>query len=450
MTRRHLLPLALSLALAAGPLPAFAAGAFGAAFAAARANDAAYRAARHELAAGEELAPIARADLLPTLTASYSESRVRGERDSPSFVQPQDLDYRNPVAALQLRAPLLNLEARARYDSALAQTESGRARFAAGSHELLDRLGLAYVQRLFAEETLALARVKVETLDTQARIARRRFGAGEGTRTELADAAASLASARAELIQAQDQRELAQRTLERLTGEPAVALRALAADSAPLLSAARTLPDWLALGSERNPSLEARRREIDALRHEIRRNRAGHYPRVDLVASAINAENESISTLDQETRQYSVGVQVNIPIYAGGGVDASVRRAGAELARAEAQLDDETQALHLDIQRQFQSMASGRARLDALDEAVEASALALVGARRGMSGGISSTADVLDAVRRHHTAQRDAAQARHELLLARMRLQSLAGLAVEEIVEDIDRLLNVELASTGQ
>ena len=92
-------PLALVLALALAPAPAFAAGAFATAFDAARANDAAYRAARHELEAGEELVPIARAGLLPTVTASYSESRVRGEREY-AFPRPEDFDYRNLVFAL--------------------------------------------------------------------------------------------------------------------------------------------------------------------------------------------------------------------------------------------------------------------------------------------------------------------------------------------------------------
>ena len=442
-------PLALALVLAAAPAPALAAGAFATAFASAHAHDAAYRAARHELEAGEELVPIARAGLLPTVTASYSESRVRGEREYAAPRDTQDLDYRNPVAALQLRAPLLNLEAHSRYAAAQAQTEGARARFAAGGRDLLDRLGLAYVQRLFVEETVALAHVQVDALETQTQIARRRLAAGEGTRTELADAAASLASARAELFAAEDQRALAQRALTRITGSEAPALRALPTNATPLLPSARTLQDWIALGREHNPTIATRQREIDALQHEIRRNRAGHYPRVDLVASAIRAENESISTLDQETSQYSVGVQVNIPIYAGGGVDASVRRAAAERARAQARLEDDLQSLQLDIERQFRTMESGGARLAALDDAVASSELALRGARRGQSAGVFSSADVLDALRRHHAARRDAAQARHELLIARIRLQALAGIAEEDIVTDVDSLLSAELAGSG-
>ena len=105
------------------------------------------------------------------------------------------------------------------------------------------------------------------------------------------------------------------------------------------------------------------------------------------------------------------------------------------------------QSLQLDVERQLRTIESGRARLAALDDAVASSELALQGARRGQSAGVFSSADVLDALRRHHSARRDAAQARHELLIARIRLQALAGIAEEEIVADVDRLLTAELVA---
>lgn len=59
----------------------------------------------------------------------------------------------------------------------------------------------------------------------------------------------------------------------------------------------------------------------------------------DLIASAANSQNESIGTLNQQVRQYSVGVQVGIAIDAGDGIKASVARAEAEAARAAALLE---------------------------------------------------------------------------------------------------------------
>ena len=426
-----------------------AAGGFSAAFDAALANDAEYRAARYELESREQTVPIARAGLLPNLAANYSESRVQGNRESLNVLGQefnQRLDYRNPVTALQLRAPLFNLEAINRYQSARSQVDGARSVFVARGQELLDRLGTAYVQRLFAEEIVALAQAQVEAYRGQSEMAARRFAAGEGTRTDTAEAAASLAFSRAQLVEATDQRDVAQRTLARITGLPNPPLRGLAEDARQLPLPYADAQSWIDVAYERNPSIQARRYQLDSARFEVDRNRAGHFPRVDFVASAIDSQNESISTLNQQARLYSAGVQVSIPIFSGGGVDASVTQALAEVSRTESQLDNDQRTLAVDVRRQFQATQTGRAKIEALKEAVDASAVALEGAQRGLAAGVRTTADVLDAVRRLFLSRRDFAQARYEVLLARMRLQALAGLPVGEIVLDIDRHLTAPVA----
>jgi protease secretion system outer membrane protein len=442
--------LATSALLAAPPAPAQAGGGFSAAFDAALANDAEYRASRYELQAREQAVPIARASLLPNLGASYSESLVRGDRESLNVLGQeftQRLDYRNPVGALQLRAPLLNLEAMNRYYSARSQVDGARSTFTARGQELLDRLGTAYAQRLFAEEVVTLARAQVDALRGQSDAAERRLAGGEGTRTEVAEAAASLAFARAQLVEALDQRDVAQRTLARITGLQAPSLRGLAEDTRALPLAYADVNDWIEAGYGQNPNIQARRHQLESARYEVERNRAGHLPRVDLVASAVDAQNESISTLNQQVRQYSAGIQVSIPIYSGGGVNAGVAQALAEVGRAEAQLDGDQALLAVDIRRQFQATQTGQAKIEALKDAVAASTIALEGAQRGLVAGVRTTVDVLDATRRLFLARRDLVQARYEVLLARLRLQVLAGSPLAEIVRDIDQHLTVPLPS---
>lgn len=439
------------LVLAGPPALAQAGGAFSAAFDAALANDAEYRASRYELESREQALPIARASLLPTLGATYSESRVRGERESLNALGQefnQNLDYRNPVGALQFRAPLLNLEGMNRYYSARSQVDGARSTFVARGQELIDRLGTAYVQRLFAEEALTLAQAQVDALKGQSDAAERRFAGGEGTRTEIAEAAASLAFARAQLVEAQDQRDVAQRTLARITGLPSALLRGLSEETRALPLPHTSAAEWIEVGYAQNPNIQAGRHLLEAARYEVERSRAGHMPRVDLVANAVSAQNESISTLNQQVRQYSAGIQVSIPIYSGGGVNASVSQAVAELGRAEAQLDGEQRTLAVEIRRQYQATQTGQAKIEALKEAVTASAIALEGAQRGLVAGIRTTVDVLEATRRLFFARRDFLQARYEVLLARLKLQVLAGLPLTDIVRDIDRHLTAPVAVT--
>jgi protease secretion system outer membrane protein len=72
---------------------------------------------------------------------------------------------------------------------------------------------------------------------------------------------------------------------------------------------------------------------IEAARQEVNKNRAGHTPRVDFVASYTKSNSDTLNTYNQDQTLRSIGVQINIPIYAGGAVSASSRQAVAGLER---------------------------------------------------------------------------------------------------------------------
>jgi protease secretion system outer membrane protein len=443
--RTAALLLVLMLTLAAAPAArGQPSGAFSAAFEAALANEAEYRASRFELQGREQAVPIARAGLLPNVAASYFESRLRGEREQLNALGQeftQRLDYRNPSTALQFRTPLVNFEALRRYEASQAQVDGARARFGARGQELLDRLGTAYVQRLFGEELVVLAQAQVGAFRLQSEAAARRFRGGEGTRTDVAEAAAALALARAQLIEAMDARDVSQRTLARITGLASPPLRGLAEDTRPLPMPYDDADDWIEAGFARNPNLQSRRHLLEEARLEVERNQASHLPRLDLVANAIDSQSESVSTLNQQVRQYSVGIQLNIPIFSGGIIEARVEQAVAEASRVEAQLEADRLALAVDIRRQRQFTQTGLAKIEAYKDAIAASLVALEGNQRGLVAGVRTTVDVNEATRRLFLSRRDFAQARYEVLLARLRLQTLAGLPLADIVQDIDRHL---------
>ncbi len=304
-----------------------------------------------------------------------------------------------------------------------------------------DRLGTAYVQRLFGEVRVALAQAQVDAFKVQSDATARRFGGGEGTRTDVAEAAAALALARAQLIEAMDQRDVSQRTLVRITGLPSPPLQDLADDTRPLPMPYDSVDDWIQAAYARNPDVQARAHLLEAARIEIKRNQAGHLPRLELVANAVNSQSESVSTLNQQVRQYGAGIQLNIPIFAGGSIEARVAQAEAEALRVESQLEADRLALAVDIRRQFQLTQTGLAKIAAYKDAIAASVVALEGNQRGLAAGVRTTVDVNEATRRLFVARRDFAQARYEVLLARLRLQTLAGLPLADIVQDIDRHL---------
>lgn len=419
---------------------------FGQAFEAALSNDAQIAAARHEKTSTQLGVPIARAGLLPSVSLNMSESKVRGAREFPNSLGQevrQDLDYSAPQRSLSLRMPLFNYEAISRYRQALAQSDYAEALFNVRGNDLLDRLGSAYLQCLLTEENVRLSEAQVKAFEAQRDRAQRQMQGGELTRIEVAQAEASLDVARVQLIEARDQLAMSRRNMLRITGVDAPVLNTVSMDFLPTPIAPASLSDWVDLAERRNPGILARQHTVESSRLGIHRSQAGHLPRLDLVASASMSRNESLSTLSQESRLHSIGLQLSVPLYSGGGVQASVKQAVSDRERAEADLLVERQNVTIEVQRHFLAVSNGAAKVQAYRKALASMELTLEGNEKALKAGYRTFTDILDAQSKVGQAQRDLAQARYEYLLSRMRLQLQAGAPLEETVADIDRLLVV-------
>lgn len=406
----------------------------GAALEAAARHDPLFQAARAELEAARQLQPIARAAQLPSVSATVADTRVDGTRELPGLtgVARSALDYRSPSQALTIRVPLLNPEAWHRERAARARVEQAEQVFQARRLELLERTALAWLNLRKAEQIAALAAQPVAAALAVAEQARSRLDAGEATRLDVADAQAALGQARAQEAAARSAVALASLALNQLTG-------AVAPATAPERDAGRVqLPaTWpgsqegleaaLARAKAGHPALAARRLAVVAAAAEIRRNEAGHLPRADLVLSASNSRNESVSTLNQSISQRSYGAQLSLPLYSGGLVLASVAQASAELRRAEAEWAAEEQAVEREVTRLHLALRDQARRLQAQEQAVEAARLAIRATTLAQAENLATPTEVRLAQRRLAQEQQALVEVAHEGALAWVRLQGQQG-----------------------
>lgn len=426
---------------------------FAEAVAAAKSNDAPYRGAGHELESARQGVPIARASLLPQVGLSGSYSDVHGTRSFFNSLNQETkvgVAYTSPNAALQMRMPLFNGEAWARLDQAQAQADQAESLYRARGLDLIDRVGTAYLQTLLSTETLSLSEQERVSSEGQLKRSTERFKRGEGTRTEEALAQANADVARVKVFEAKDQLEVAKRALQRLTGRETTALNAISPDFIPDEAAHGTLFEWLDVAVRNSPTLKVKQQAVVAAQFAVKRQSAGHLPKVDLVASVARSENESLTNLGQTSVLKSLGLQVNVPLYSGGGVSASVKQAVAEQQRAEEELRNERENVEAQVQKNYLLVANGAARVQAYRRAAESSQVAYNGAVRAQEAGMGTTADVLDALTRLYTARRDLAFARYDYLAARLRLKANAGLPLDEVTSDIDRLLPVPVTTASK
>lgn len=406
------------------------------AYGAARANDATFLGARHELAAGQQALPLARAGLLPTVSASVSRSKVDGSRTSGTSAAEADLDYRSKQDALSLRQPLFNAEAWTRYKIGEIQQQYAEALFRQQEIELGVRFMTAYLAVLLEDENIALAEAERAAVDEQRRQAQRRLDSGEGTRTEVAEAEARLRIAEAALVAAHDRLQVARSELGNITGTPDTPVRAFREGF--VAPAEKSLDEWVATARETNAEIAGLRYGLEAAEREIDRARAGHLPRVELVASVSKSSSETVNLLDQDVNTRSIGVQLNLPLYAGGYTSALTEQAIAKRDKAQADLDAALRKVSTEVGRRWMAMRNGADKAAAYDRAAEAAELALVATRKGREAGIRTIVDVLDAQRAGFSARFDAAQARLEYLLNLVRLKAAAGTLSEQDLAALD------------
>jgi protease secretion system outer membrane protein len=421
------------------------AGEFEKAYRAALENDARFQSAKATLASGQQALPLARSGVLPTVNASITDTVVQGTQQydvAGSSAKTNNLDYRAPVQSINLRAPLLNLEGTARVRQANAQVGNAEATFVARKAELVDRLAVAYLQRMLAEDAFLSLHAQVHATVAQRNLMRRRFEQGEGTRTEVAEARANLSLTLVQWADSKNQMMSARDTLEAMTGVPQPLVVRLEDEFSPPPLVPAGLQEWQDRAVSANPDVQAKRYLVEAADALVARSNAGHMPRLDLVASVSNSRNESISSLNQSVNQSAIGLQLNIPIYSGGAVKAAVTQALAEKTKAEAEWLNEKRNLEVEVSRLYQIIQTGSSKLLAYEDVLDASRVALEGTLKGQASGLRTNADVLEAVRKVFQAQRDLAQARYDHIFQRLRLFNKAGVPADSVVSYIDELLS--------
>ncbi|TFW35090.1 TolC family outer membrane protein [Massilia horti] len=400
-----------------------------AAYQAALKNDPTYRMSFYENESARENAVLGRSALLPTVSAQFSGSKNVADQEyiQGETVIPTHPRYISRSSSVQLRQPLLNIDGIARYRQGKVQARQGEALYEANTNEVAVRVLAAYCDALFADDQAALAKVQRDVFLEQQKVNQRLFEKGEGTKTDMLETKARLDLAEAQLVEAQENATVAHNALAAVIGmEPGEldrlsdSFRVGDLDIGPF-------EKWHKLTLENNHELEAARLAVENARLEISKQKAGHYPRVDLTASYSKGDSESLNTFNQNTVNRTIGVQVNIPIYQGGLVNAVTRQAVAGYERAKADLEARTNKLMLDLRKAHSVVQGSVNKIGALVKAVESGNELMKATEQSIKGGVRINLDLLNAQQQLFTSQRDLAQARYTYLIGVLRLRAMAG-----------------------
>ena len=321
---------------------------------AARQHDAALQAAQAQLQAAQARAGQARAGLLPQVSVSGSAMRTHIDVHLGAGENTRALGQRN--LNLNASQPLYRPANRITARQGERQVALAEAQLQASEQDLLTRLAQAYFDVLAAHDGLELARAFKAAVGQQLEAARQNFEVGNATITDSREAQARFDLAQAQEIAAENEWRVARLALEQVTGLPAPGPLPLAQPvrlprdllKTPLEGAEshETADAWAQQAQEHNPAIAQARLALEVAKLETGKAKTGHLPTVDLQASygwqQYPDGNPNVSTMPYAPyrhRAASVGVAVNVPLFAGFAVQERVRETLSLQDKARAELE---------------------------------------------------------------------------------------------------------------
>lgn len=410
-------------------------------FRAAQENDPTFAAAQATLDAGREKAPQGRAGLLPSLTLSgntvWNENDL-SIRGGPVFAKQR---FNSHGYQLTLSQPLFRWQNWVAYDQSKLQVMQAEATFVNARQDLILRVATAYFDVLFASENLAAVQANKSAISQQLESAKKNFELGNATITDTHEAQARYDLVVAQEIAAESDLEVKKSALQLIIGRNPNVLARLRKDAEPGQPAPADMSQWVSAAERDGINVQIQQALAEIAAREVDRQRAGHYPTVDLVANQGFAKSFFQSAGLLENDYQNVGVQVNIPLFLGGQVSSRQREASANRAAAVSTLEAARRGAAQSARQQYLGVANGLAQIRALKAALISSQSALESNKLGYEVGVRINIDVLNAENQVYVTRRDLARATFDTLLAQLRLKAATGALGEDDVAAINALL---------
>ncbi|TPG77184.1 TolC family outer membrane protein [Pseudomonas mandelii] len=413
-----------------------------AAYDASRVNDPTVQSAAHAFDASKQEEAIGRGGLYPqvSLTSRYGYGGRTDGGDDRNYVNSNDYQANNVTLAAQ--QPLYDKGRWAAYQEGKARGQLGNQLFDVSGQTLYDRVAKGYFDVARAENEIKLIAQQKTAINGLVTQSKKLYQGGQGAITDIDEAQARLDLVDAQQAEAQARRVAALRALSGRASVPIDDIQPMREELAAgsPIPPEQDLPYWTAIAREASPELAARLAAVKVAEAQADSQRAGHYPTLSLTTQLTRRETRQYQELDPRQDTYYVGVQLDIPLYRGGAVRASVAKAEAQLAGAQSDYDVQRQQLAEDIEADYLGVVAGFTKSKAMQRAVESNQRALTSTEKGFQGGVRSTVDILDAQQRVFQARRDLLNTKLDMLQSYVSLHTHTGQMNRGVLKQVQSL----------
>jgi len=376
---------------------------------------------------------VATGRLLPQLNATANVSDNRRYTSDPT--QPGLREFDGKRYTLQLSQVLFHWQTFSQRNQAELVEDQLEAEYFGELAFLFSDVAEKYFNVLQAEDAIESIESELDAVNNQLNQIQSMYDRQLAQITDLYQAQASVAAVESEKLQLQSELALRQEALRSVTGLSAGPLYRLS-DDAEVPPLENSINYWVQQAREGNHQIRAAEYQLQVATERISESRGAYMPRVSLILqkqdSNVGFENAPVS---QNENTY-LGLDVTIPLYAGGSNRAAVSEAHSQELIAEYQLQQLQLETNERVRNAYLQVQSSELRTEAAEKLLESTSLSATAAQRGFELGAVTNVDVLNALRDQFQAERDLQRARYEHVIYNLILKREAGiLSAEDMLE---------------
>jgi outer membrane protein len=400
------------------------------ALATAYASNPTLEAARAQLRATDEGVPQVLSEWRPTVLGTAQGGREWDNENKPITLNEES----NPrTYGVTIQQPIFDgFGTVAGTSEAENLVQAGRAQLTSTEQTVLLSAVTAYMNVVRDAALLDLNRSNEKVLEAQLEATQARFDVGELTRTDVAQAQASLQGAIAARIQAEGQLTASQAIYRQVIGDEPVDVKM--PTETPALPSSRDESVALSRGTPDVRSAEFQER---AAKDDIDVQFSDLLPTVSVEGSY--QRQVDLGGPDSEVDVGSVIGQVTIPLYQAGAPDSRVRQSKQRYMQQRRLTDEALRAAEQTAVNAWAELQTVIAQTQSFEEQVRANKIALEGVRQEQEVGARTILDVLDAQQALLTSQVNLVSAQTDHVVAEYQLLAAGGALTAQ-----DLSLNVE------
>ena len=363
-------------------------------------NNPTLQTARAQLRATDELVPQALAGWRPTVVIAsgvgYGAGDITSTQRSGFTGQSSEVTSRNNrlinTNQVTLTQPIYRGGAtRAGTNQADNRVFAQRGRLIATEQTVFTNVINAYVNVIQTQQVLQLNINNEQVLARQLQATNDRFRVGEITRTDVAQAEAALAGARATRQTAEGNLQTARGTYRQFVGE----LPEQLIEPQPLKLPVRNQAEAVQLASQNNPNVIAALFDDAAARDNIDLQFSALMPQLSIQGAAARTDGQQTAGLSGNSA--TVLLNASIPLYQGGAEYSRVRQARQQQQQSRKTVDDVRRQVSQQATQSWETLTSSRATIESTRSQIRANQIALEGVQREAIVGSRTTLDVLNA-----------------------------------------------------